>query len=379
MAEALLVAFGAITYFLRTIFFTIGAYRSRNHRQDIRQQVEQQLGGNPVVSVIVPARNEEKNIRACVESLFASQTHGISFEVIVVNDRSEDRTGDILVALQQEYLALRVIQTDVHAASSLNLKGKTRALDQGIRSAQGQYILMTDADCTVSPTWISSMVESFRETDASLVAAFSLMKPTSFFAALQAVEWTHNHTLASAGVAWKQPLGCFGNNLAIKRTVYEQLGGYTAIPFSVTEDLALLQAVHRTGQTITYRCSADSKIYTLPCETISEYIKQHHRWVNGARALGGRQHLFVFTIFALWVGIVGSIILENYVGAIFLLALRMVADSFLIISSLRVLKDYKLIYYTPICTLCMAVIELFLPFLLLKPSVTWKGQVFSGK
>jgi cellulose synthase/poly-beta-1,6-N-acetylglucosamine synthase-like glycosyltransferase len=285
----------------------------------------------------------------------------------------------MLAQLQHQFSSLRVINTDVQLASSLNLKGKTRALDQGIRQAEGEYILMTDADCTVSPTWIQSMAELFQNTDAALVAAFSLMKPTSFFAALQAVEWTHNHTLASAGVAWKQPLGCFGNNLAIKRSVYQELGGYSAIPFSVTEDLALLQAVHNSGQTITYRCSADTKIYTLPCETISEYIKQHHRWVNGARALGARQHVFVFTIFALWVGIFGSLYVENYLGAISLLILRMIADSFLIISSLRVLQDYRLIYFTPICTLCMAVIELFLPFLLLKPSVTWKGQVFSGK
>src|SRR5690606_36911952 len=111
------------------------------------------------------------------------------------------------------------------------------------------------------PRWIET-IAGYCTEDTGLVASFTVMEPGNTFETLQTLEWVFNHTLAGAGVGLKQPLGCFGNNLSIRRTVYDELGGYARIRFSVTEDLALQQAVAATRWNMRYPCSYDARVVT---------------------------------------------------------------------------------------------------------------------
>jgi cellulose synthase/poly-beta-1,6-N-acetylglucosamine synthase-like glycosyltransferase len=85
------------------------------------------------------------------------------------------------------------------------------------------------------------------------------------------------HTYGTAGIALNNILGCFGNNISISRVAYETIGGYQNIPFSVTEDYALLNSIHKAGFKIRYLCGLDTTVETLPLETFSQYLLQRKR------------------------------------------------------------------------------------------------------
>ncbi len=366
-------------HFLRTCIFQLGAWLER--RKNIPQHTTpldtpQTL---PLVSVIIPARNEQENIESCIRSVMANDY--LHFEVIVVNDRSSDNTGEILKRLRQEFPRLIIHNTVENTESktyknSINLQGKTRALHQGIERSSGDLLMMTDADCIVQQTWISTIAAVFQNPNIGLVPSFTVIRAQTIFARMQALEWVFNHTMASAGIGLKQVLGCFGNNLTIRLRTYKDVGGYPNIPFSITEDLALLQAVHDTEWQVRYICDNRTKVETLPCPTISAFIKQHKRWALGGRALGWRAVVFMLSSATLWMGIVAALWNARYDEVIGLVLARVAMDFSVMLPSLLLLRAIRLAAWFPLGIVFFLIVELITPFYLLKPSVEWKGQIF---
>lgn len=366
----ILVVTAIVVYCLRTLVFALGAWRERKKR--IAYDMPSLF--TPFVSVVVPARNEENNIENCVLSLMQSDYPPERFEVVIVNDRSTDRTGDILQALHERFPNL-VVHNTIDDRTNINLQGKPRAVHQGIMRSQGEFILMTDADCTVPPTWVSAIAHTFQNPRIGLIASYTLAKGSRLFDLMQMLEWLINNTMASAGVGLVQPLGCFGNNLSVRRSVYDELGGYPNIRFSLTEDLALLQAVIATGYEARYICAHETKIDTLPCPDVGAFIKQHHRWVNGGKALGWRGAAFVMSSVAMWLGLMAALGSASWGLLAVLLAVRVLADMVLTYPAFAELHITAKVFLMPLAEPFFLLVELMTPFLGLKSSVEWKGQI----
>jgi cellulose synthase/poly-beta-1,6-N-acetylglucosamine synthase-like glycosyltransferase len=359
-----------IVYLARTIFMFVGA--SKNRRNKI---IENDY--LPFVTVLVPARNEEENIESCLRSLAESNYPADRFEIIAINDRSSDRTLEIMKNIASSYSNIKVLNiTDEHQKQ--NLRGKAGALHYGANEAKGEIILMTDADCVVHKNWIRTYVKYYKDDKVGFVASFTLISGKRLFDIVQAVEWIYMSTMATAGVAFNKPLGCFGNNLSVRRKAYEEFGGYKAIPFSVTEDLALQKSVHRLGYKMHYILDENATVITKPCKTFFEYISQHRRWAMGGLTLGWVAVVFVISSFLMWTGIVASIALSNYIFAFALLLLRFTGDSLLILPSTLILKQHRLIPFIVPSVLFFLLIELIIPFTLISKKVVWKGQVFKA-
>ncbi|GIV54543.1 MAG: hypothetical protein KatS3mg039_1061 [Candidatus Kapaibacterium sp.] len=367
MIETLVIC-SIVVYALRTFVMVWGSWRERQLGKPSANDTV------PMVSIVIPARNEEQRIRRCLESLLRLDYPRECLEIIVVNDRSSDRTAEIVASYQAQLPVLRLVTID--ASNEGNLRGKAGALDVGIATARGTIILLTDADCAVHPRWVRAHVAQYRDGMVAMVCAYTLIAGTDAFARYQAVEWNTTHTMASAGVFFRQYLGCFGNNMSIRRDVYDTIGGYRAIPFSVTEDLALLQAVGKYGHTIRYLCSAESSVETEPCQTIREYIRQHQRWVHGGRQLGWRAYVFVATTSLYWLGIIASLSVHAWGWLLAILGMRILADLALNIPPLRILGRAWLIPAVVPTTLAFGVLEVLLPLLALSRSIRWKDQVF---
>ncbi|TAE27265.1 MAG: glycosyltransferase [Candidatus Kapaibacterium sp.] len=368
----ILCLLAAGVYLVRTLVFVLGIILER------RKQAQHIVNTSfqPFVSVVVPARNEEGNIERCVRSLMQSTYPANSFEVIIVNDRSEDRTGEILSGLQTEFPHLVVHNTEVsEGEKKSNLQGKPRAVHQGIMRSRGEIVCMTDADCEIPPTWIRAIARMYARPEVGLVAAFTLVSGNRFFDKLQMLEWTINNTMASAGVGLKQPLGCFGNNLSVRRSVYEALGGYERIPFSVTEDLALLQAVFNAGHEVCYVCSPETGIQTMPCPDIASFSKQHQRWVNGGKALGWRGRIFVVSSLLIWIGLVPALLQGAWLWALGLVLVRILANMLLTFHSFVTLRMASRLWLMPFAEPFFLLIELAMPFWAMKSKVEWKGQI----
>lgn len=355
-------------YFARSLFFVLGAKKGRIKFKEIF------INKYPFVSIIIPARDEQDNIIMCLESLVDSDYPRDKYEIIVVNDRSTDLTQSLVEQFAQKYTNIKLL--NITKDSQKVEGGKPGALDFGIAKAEGEYILLTDADCKVNKKWISSMVKTFIEKDSDLVAAFTLVKHDSFFDKYQAIEWILMHTMASGGMGLNFPLGCFGNNMAFKKSIYNQTGGYGKIEFSVTEDLALLQTVHKMGGKINYICHRDSTVKTLPLNSIKDYLNQRKRWAIGGKKLGWKATLFVLASLLIWITAVVSFIEGHYYLSVIIMLLKVITDAILVIPTIYTVKEKGLLPYLLPSNFLFIIVELILPFLIINKKVEWKGQVF---
>ncbi|MFP4368074.1 MAG: glycosyltransferase [Candidatus Kapaibacterium sp.] len=333
----------------------------------------------PFVSVIIPARNEEEKIEDCIRSFDMVNYPKDKFEIIAVNDRSTDATGDILDRLQKERPHLKVVHK-TKGSDHKNLQGKPGALKEGIDSSRGGYLLMTDADCVVHPEWINSVCDAFTADESTgLVAAYTLIRGNkSTFDKFQETEWIYMHTMAAAGFALGQPLGCFGNNLSIKREAYDKTGGYENVDFSLTEDLAMLRAVHGKGYRVRYLCSPESTVTTYPVKNFAEYMSQHRRWAAGGLSLGWRAGLFVLTSIAIYTALILAFLKGSLFWIFAVLFVRVAGDYAVINPALMELKKFSLRKWIIPSVFFYMFIELILPFTMVNKKIKWKGQKFQG-
>ncbi len=354
-------------YTLRLVFFLFGQLR---HSVAVFSK-----DSTPTVSVIVPARNEEHTIERCLRALLASDYPADKLEIIVVNDRSTDGTEEVLNRLSATDGRVRAL----HRRNTLdhpNLKGKPGALQHGIDVATGDVLLLTDADCSVDKQWVRTLAQRFDDEAVGMVCGFTVIRTETLFDAVQDVEWLYTQTMARAGIRNGIPLGCFGNNMALRRRAYEAVGGYSAIPFSITEDLAILQVFTEAGWKVQYICDPSAVVETLPCDSLGEYLRQKHRWVRGGMALGSKAAVFVLTGAFYWVGICASILSGWWAVAALFLLLRILGDGLMIGTTIRRLGRWnRLAAVAPSIVLLLG-LELLLPVMALRKTIVWKNQVF---
>jgi Glycosyl transferase family 2 len=209
--------------------------------------------GRPVVSVIVPARDEEACLGACLESL-AAQT-GVSFEIIVVNDASTDRTREIA----QSFPLVRVVDAD---APPPDWTGKNNAMAAGARDARGEWLLFTDADTVHLPGSLAGAVAEAKQRGAAMLSYSPEQEVRGFwektvmpviFAELAA---TYRPSLVSDP---KSPAAAAnGQYILISRDAYDAIGGHAAVSSSLLEDVALAKTVKASGRKILFRFGGDA-------------------------------------------------------------------------------------------------------------------------
>ncbi len=368
--SSIILISAVLIYALRVLFFITGSLRMRKLSSETKESEY-----FPYVSVIIPSRNEEENIADSVKSVAANEYPADKFEIIAVNDRSTDKTGLILQQLLGEVSNLKIINVEKNQKSG-SLKGKPGALQAGMDIAQGEIILMTDADCLVRSGWINAVVRNFQDRKIGLVPSFVIVTGIRIFEKIQAIEWIFLNTMAMAAVGWGQYLGCYGNNLSVRKETLDKIGGYRNIPFSVTEDLALLKAVIKSGSEARYILDYDAVVYTKPVDTFKEYIRQHHRWANGGMGLGWRAAIFVVSTAVQWLGLIVSITQGAWIWFIAIILTRLLGDFFIILYPLRVLKQNRLKYWVFPTIIFLMLLEPFLPILLLNQNIVWKDQTF---
>ena len=161
------------------------------------------------------------------------------------------------------------------------MRGKTNALDQGIEKAKGEVILITDADCTVPPTWVEWTAKRYG-SEVGIVGGLTLQRANNSFEGMQSLDWAFLLGLAAATMSLRIPLSTIGNNLSFRKSAYLGVGGYRTIPFSVTEDFMLFQAVVQTRKW-EYICPIDPRVLVVsrPCTDWRELLRQKHRWGKG--------------------------------------------------------------------------------------------------
>jgi chlorobactene glucosyltransferase len=203
----------------------------------------------PLVSAILPAKDEELNLADCLSSV-CSQSYP-QLEILVVNDRSTDRTGEIA----REFAA-RDGRVQVFTIEHLppGWTGKTHALDQALRHARGQWLWFFDADTIHAPESLSIMMEYGRSEGAALVSLLPELKCETFWEKvvqpLAAITLMQSFPLHVVNNDRSRLAFANGQYILITRTAYEAAGGHRAVRERFVEDIGMAQNVKALGMPI---------------------------------------------------------------------------------------------------------------------------------
>lgn len=341
----------------------------------LRKQSFIPLNEYPSVSVLVAARNEAGNIIDCLAALSRLDYPAGKLEVLIGNDQSTDYTRMLVENFIRDKAHFRLINLD--GKEFPQTKGKARVLATLAQAAKGEYFLITDADIEVPELWAKGMVSAMITNQADMSGGTTNISAQSAFGKFQQVDWMYFmgiiHTFSSVG----KPLTVVGNNMGVSRKAYESTGGYETIPFSITEDYALFDAVRKNGFKVTQKLNIETMVYSKPLDSIKAVLKQRKRWLTGGWDLPLYYHIMIF-IFGAWYFALSVLFVFNWKLALLLLIVK---DSLQLIQLLQIYKHLQIRVEHPVAVLfyelyLFLMIPLTAGFFLLPTRNTWKGRKY---
>lgn len=265
----IIFSFSLMVYFIYLIIFIIGFFLPRKYFSSDK----------PKASVIVAARDEAHCIARCINSLCTQTYPNEKFEIIIVNDQSKDATEEIIKALQKKYVNLELINIKNRPE---NFAPKKYAITEALKIATGKIILTTDADITVKPGWIESIV-SFFEKDVGLVVGLSFIRniqTKKFFQKFEALDFLMLLTATKGSIRIGLPISCTGQNLSFRKTAFDDVGGFgEENSTQSSDDVLLLHLIRRSKKwKITFADNANAYVETDVTKNLTGFLKQRIRW-----------------------------------------------------------------------------------------------------
>jgi chlorobactene glucosyltransferase len=205
----------------------------------------------PLVSVVIPARNERRNVERCLRSVLAARYPAL--EVLLVDDHSEDGTGDIARGVAATDPRLRVLESPPLPPGWF---GKQWACAAGAREARGEILLFADADTEHAPDLIPRAVSAMRALRADLLSVAGWQELGSFWERLLQPQVFALLMLRYGGTEGvnraRRPEDVIANGqcFLVRRAAYEEIGGHAAVRDTVAEDLMLAQTMRRAGRQV---------------------------------------------------------------------------------------------------------------------------------
>lgn len=251
---------------------------------------------SPEVSIIIPARNEEANLGACLGSL-NSQT-GVDVEIIVVDDASIDRTREIA----QSFTGLQVVfpQPLPNDLIPNRHTGKNNALIAGTKHARAPWLLFTDADTVHLPGSLARALNEAKREHADLLSYSPEQIVVTFaeravmpvvFAELAARYPPHKVRDQNSGV-----VAANGQYILVRRAAYESVGGHAAVATEILEDVALARRFRDAGKRVHFRYAADA----VRTRMYRNWPQLREGWTKNLALLFPQSEFLIYQSLVLW-------------------------------------------------------------------------------
>ncbi|HYV92265.1 MAG TPA: glycosyltransferase [Chitinophagales bacterium] len=237
------------------------------------------------VSIIVAARNEEVNIGNLLNDLLKQNFSSELFEVIVVDDFSEDRTAEIVSSFQNKNLRLLQLENFLKTDEPIS-SFKKKALEMGIQNATGELIVTTDADCRMNNNWLHTLVNFFEEHQCKMIVAPVLMRAQeNFFQKFQTLDLIGLTGITGATLHLNFPTMCNGANLAFTKKSFYEVDGYRGISEKTSgDDMLLMHKMARQWKRgVLFLKNKDAAVFTEPQPSLSSFIRQRMRWTSKSK------------------------------------------------------------------------------------------------
>ncbi|MDR0376316.1 MAG: glycosyltransferase [Spirochaetaceae bacterium] len=247
-------------------------------RPEPDRPVPDSAGERPLVSVIVPIRNEERRIEGLLRSL-ALQDYP-NAEYIFIDDCSTDRSPEFMRRFAETKPGVKIITL----TENTGVNKKQYALCRGTEAAAGTLLLFTDADCEVPSHWIQAMAARMDDPRTGLVIGpvFKKGGGRGFFQHYQCFDHAIRYLYLTGATGIGAASGGFGNNLIVRKAALDRIGGYGRVPPSPTEDAALVSMIRgNTDYTVYAAVKPDLWVTTRGERSWKPLINQTLRWNNG--------------------------------------------------------------------------------------------------
>ena len=250
-------------------------------------------------TVIIPARNEAANIKACVDSILNQDYPAAAFEIIVIDDFSEDDTAFIVHALSQQYPQLRLLKLADHCKEGETLAYKKKAIEIAVAQAKGDWILTTDADCIVPSRWLLLYNAYIHQHQPCFVAApVMFIKTAGILNQFQVLDFLALQGITAAAVGAGKHSMSNGANLGFEKAAFIAVGGYQGVDHIASGDDMFL--MHKMKQTlhkpVGYLFHPDVIVLTAAMDTWKGFIMQRIRWASKARYYDDHSITMVLTL-----------------------------------------------------------------------------------
>lgn len=236
----------------------------------------------PFVSVIIAVRNEEKNIPRLIECLSNQSYPKNHFEVILVDDHSEDDTvKEIESAISESMENALILKTNFK--NELNISPKKSALIAGIDSSKGEVIVMTDGDCWFGEDWLKTISSAFSDAETMFASGPVVLKGSaSLLSKIQTIEFSSLMATGGALIGLNYPLMCNGANLAFRKVAFYEVNGYKGYEDNSSgDDVFLMQKIHDFYKnSIAFIKDKRAIVYSFPQPTVAELLDQRKRWAS---------------------------------------------------------------------------------------------------
>jgi cellulose synthase/poly-beta-1,6-N-acetylglucosamine synthase-like glycosyltransferase len=229
----------------------------------------------PFSSVIIAARNEEKNIEQCLRALIGQSYDPAKFEVIVVDDHSQDNTVQ-----RANHLAESISNPRITVVSLKDQSGKPGAIAHGVSQSKGEVILCTDADCIVPKTWVELMVGCLAPTVAFVAGPVLELPSSSLLSRLQAIEYLSLTTTAAGLIGFGNPIICSGASIAYRKSAFTFVNGYGDRSASCDDETLMQRMVVRRAGRVAFNSDASAIVSTKTPSSLSEFWRQRTRWAT---------------------------------------------------------------------------------------------------
>jgi len=236
-------------------------------------------------SIIIPARNEAENIANCLDCILNQSFPSEKFEVIVIDDHSTDETALIVNSYCKKYENVSLISLQEITNGKLLNAYKKKAIEYAIGLAKHEWIITTDADCSMNNNWLNTY-DAYIQSNNKVFVAASVMYYTemSFLGLFQQADFMSLQGITAASVAANFHSMCNGANLAYEKKVFFEVNGFKGIDHIASgDDMLLMHKINKHNSNgIGYLYNEDSIVYTAPMPTLSTFLNQRIRWASKA-------------------------------------------------------------------------------------------------
>jgi cellulose synthase/poly-beta-1,6-N-acetylglucosamine synthase-like glycosyltransferase len=294
----------------------------------------------PFISVVVAARDEEKNITHCIQSLLNQDYPIDKFEILIVDDFSTDNTAELVKKFETSETNLKYLSSTAKRHEKIVVSYKREAIQTGINASKGQYILLTDADCIVPPSWITTFSEQFIKEDCVFIGGPVVIsdEKLSLLTSFQGLDMIGMMVITGAGYQSGNQLLANGANMGFSKQVFNELGAYTQFPNKASgDDMFLLHHFHHHHpKSIRFLKTLSAVVVTQPEYAIKSLLRQRIRWASKNNAY--KEMKINFSLSVLFMVSLTIIIL----GVLSILHTSIFFPGFCVIYIFKMFSDYLL-------------------------------------